>query len=172
MPKTLVAFHSRGGSTRRIAEEIADAVGGDLEEIVALRPSAGFGSLLRDGLGSLAGTSPPIDRPRLSRADYELLVLASPVWMRRVATPVRSYLRMQRASLPAAVGLVCTSRRPGVGHAFEDMARLCGTTPRATLALSAHDIAWRQYGVRLDVFLRAAHRAPVPEHALTLEVPA
>lgn len=43
MPKTLVAFHSRGGSTRRIAEEIADAVGGDLEEIVALCPSAGFG---------------------------------------------------------------------------------------------------------------------------------
>lgn len=171
MPKTLVAFHSRGGSTRRIAEEIADACGGDLEEIVASRPSAGLVSLLRDGLGSLAGTSPPVEPARLRPADYDLLVIASPVWCRRVAAPVRSYLHAQAGSLPA-LGFVCTSRWPGTGHAFEDMARLCRAAPRATLALSARDIAWRQYAARLDTFLRAVHSPSAHDERLPLEVPA
>lgn len=171
MPKTLVAFHSRGGSTRRIAEEIADACGADLEEIVAARPTAGLAALLRDSLGAISGASPPIEPSRLRPLDYDLLVVASPVWCRRVATPVRTYLRAHAGSLPP-VGFVCTSRWPGTGHAFEDMARLCRAAPRATLAVSARDIAWRQYAVRLDAFLRAMHTPSAPEARLALEVPA
>jgi hypothetical protein len=171
VPKTLVAFHSRGGNTRRIAEEIADAFGADLEEIAALHPPAGLVSLLRDGLGAIAGTSPAIGRPRLRPADYELFVVAAPVWCRRVATPVRTYLRAQSGALPV-VGLVCTSRWPGAGHAFEDMARLCHAVPRATLALSAREIAWRQYAASLDAFLRAMQSPSVPQRRLALEVPA
>jgi hypothetical protein len=44
--------------------------------------------------------------------------------------------------------------------------------PRATLAVSSRDIAWRQYAVRLDAFLRAMHTASAPEGRLVLEVPA
>jgi hypothetical protein len=34
------------------------------------------------------------------------------------------------------------------------MAALCARAPVATLALREHEIVWRQYGARLDEFLR------------------
>ena len=171
MPKILVAFHSRQGSTRRLAEEIADACGADLEEIVCAHAPLGLGSLLRDGLGALAGACPAIEPPRLHPADYDLLVVASPVWCRRAAPGVRAYLRTWTGLLPAT-GLVCTSRWPGAGHAFEDMTRASGVVPRATLALSARDIAWRQYALRLDVFLRALHGPAAVDARLAMEAAA
>jgi len=171
VPKILVVYHSRSGSTRRIAEEIADAFGADLEEIVAAAASDGTGGALRAGLGALVGTRPAIVNPVLRPADYDRLVVASPVWCRRPAGPVRSYLRAQAGALPPA-GLVCTSRWPGPGRALADMARLCGTPPLATLDLCAAEIAWRRYGARLDAFLRDLQRLPTVEPLEPLGVPA
>jgi hypothetical protein len=171
VPKILVVYHSRNGSTRRIAEEIADAFGADLEEIVAGAASEGVGGALRVGFGALLGTRPRIVDPVLRPADYDRLVVASPVWCRRPASPVRSYLRAKAGALPP-VGLVCTSRWPGAGRALADMARLCGAPPLATLDLCAAEIAWRRYGSRLDVFLRDLQRLPAVAPLEPLGVPA
>lgn len=171
MPKILVVYHSRSGSTRRIAEEIADAFDADLEELVAVAASDGTGGALRAGLGALVGTRPAIVDPVLRPADYDRLVVASPVWCRHPAGPVRSYLRAQAGTLPP-VGLVCTSRWPGAGRALADMARLCGSVPLATLDLCAAEIAWRRYNSRLDAFLRDLQRLPAALPLVPLEVPA
>jgi len=171
VPKILVVYHSRSGSTRRIAEEIADAFGADLEEIVARVAADAPWGALRAGLGALVGTRPAIVETVLRPADYERLIVASPVWCRRPAGPVRTYLRAQARVLPP-VGLVCTSRWPGAGRALADMAHLCGTTPLATLELCAAEIAWRRYGPRLDAFLRDLQRVPVEAPLDPLGVPA
>ncbi len=171
MPKILVVYHCRGGGTRRIAEEIAEAFGADLDEIVSRAAPEAPAAWLRDGLGALLGMRPAILEPVLRPADYERLVVVSPVWCRRPAGAVRSYLRAQAGALPP-VGLVCTSRWPGAARALAELSRLCDAPPLATLDLCAAEIAWRRYGSRLDTFLRDLQRAPLASPLAPLEVPA
>jgi flavodoxin len=153
VPRILVVHHSKTGNTRRIAEEIAEGCDAEIEEIVARDPRAGAWGDLLDGLGAIAGVRPAI-APSLRRpADYDLVVIGTPVWSRSVCGPVRSYLHAHTGQLPA-IALFCTSRWPGGASVLRDMAALCGRTPVATLALREHEIVWRQYGARLDEFLR------------------
>ncbi len=153
MPRILVVHHSKTGNTRRIAEEIAEGCDAEIEEIVARDARSGAWGDLIDALQAVAGVRSPI-APGLRRvADYDLVVIGTPVWSRSVCGPVRSYLHDHAGQFPA-VALFCTSRWPGGASVLRDMAALCARAPVATLALREHEIVWRQYGARLDEFLR------------------
>jgi hypothetical protein len=84
MDKILVVYHSRRGSTRRVAREIAYPLFADVEEI---RPSHGRAGIL----GYLLPSA--IETPRYDPAYYDLVVLGTPVEGASVSSPVRAYLR-------------------------------------------------------------------------------
>jgi flavodoxin len=133
--KTLIAYHSRSGYTRRVAESLARRLRADTEEIGVIGDRQGLLGYARCALEALGETTPAIGLPRRTAAEYDLVVIGTPVWFWALSSPVRSYIMEERRNF-ARVAFFCTMGGSGAERAFATMAALCGKEPVATLALT------------------------------------
>ncbi len=91
--KTLVVYYSKSGNTRRVAEEIAKALGADTEELIEVGTKrSGFFGFLFAGRDGMRGRPSKIEPGKKRPADYDLVVVGSPVWGWNLVPAVRSYL--------------------------------------------------------------------------------
>ena len=138
--RTLVVSYSRSGNTRRLARAIAKALGADHEEIQDRADRAGITGYLRCALEAFFEASTEIGPPRHDPADYDLVVVGTPVWATSVSSPVRTFLWLERQRLPA-VGFFATLGGVGSEHAFGQMRGLAGKAPTSTLAIRENELA-------------------------------
>jgi len=146
--KTLVVFFSRTGKVRRVAEAIADELGADVEEIVDTRDRRGPFGLLSAARDAVLRRAARIEEPAHDPADYDLVVIGTPVWAWSVSAPVRAYLQRERERLPE-VAFFAVARGQGPARAVRVMGVLAGKEPRAGLPIR------RIYGVRRSTLERA-----------------
>ena len=78
--KSLVVYYSRTGNTKFVAEEIAAEIGADIEEIVDLKSRAGTMGWLSAGRDATINRQTKIAETKRNPADYDLVVVGSPVW--------------------------------------------------------------------------------------------
>jgi len=122
--RTLVVYYSKSGNTRRVAEEIQKALGGDTEELVEVgaKRSGLFGFLFA-GRDAMRGRPSKIEPTKRSPADYDLVFIGSPVWGWNLVPAVRSYLAS--ADLKAKpVAFFCTMGGSGAEKTFASMQEL------------------------------------------------
>ena len=137
----LIVFYSMGGNTRRLAEELHAAMGGDLEEIAEIHPRHRGGvGVLRALFDTLLRRRPGIVAPAHRPEDYDVLVLGGPIWAGRIAAPVRTYAERYGGGA-RGVAFFCTHGGSGSAAAFPDLARLCRHEARGTLAVDAHHLS-------------------------------
>lgn len=158
-PRNLVAFFSMSGNTRALANEIRDLSFGHLEEIVEPRTRRGASGVLRAVFDTVLRRAPPIAPACRDPALYDLLILGGPVWMGRIAAPLRSYARKYgvRAS---QVAFFCTCGSGGASDAFRELATLCGRAPVAVLAVRANALAARSHEADLHAFVATTLGVP------------
>ncbi len=134
-PKTLVVYYSRTGHTEAVAHEIARQTAADIEPIDA-------GAFAKGGLwyfraawaawrGRDVSIAPHVHAPR----NYDLVVIAGPVWMGRPCPPVRAYLRDHAADLPA-VAFALTHGGGDVTPVIKTLGAAAGKAPVAQLTCS------------------------------------
>jgi len=161
-PHILVAYYSRTGNTKAIAEKIAAALGADLEPIIDHTRRSGPLGYLRSAFEALfhrpADIGPAVHQP----AAYDLVIVGTPIWNASVASPVRSYLRRHHPAMPA-VAFFCTCGGMGIARTFAQMAKVCGKQPAATLAVREIDMpdvapAIERFVAEIN---QAAPRAPI-----------
>lgn len=86
MAKTLVAFFSATGTTKRVAKALADATGADLAEIVPAQPYSAADLNWRDSSSrSTVEGNDALARPELASAPqdlsaYDTILLGFPIW--------------------------------------------------------------------------------------------
>jgi len=151
MPGTLVAFYSMSGNTRRIANEIRNATGADIEEIEEIKPRKGMGGTVRALVDSVTRRTPPILVADHNPADYDLVIIGGPVWAGRLASPVRTYAKRYGAQAPH-VAFFCTEGGRGAESAFADLQQLCQRAPDATLVVDAEHLPQVEHHVALSLF--------------------
>lgn len=88
--KALVVYYSFSGTTRRMAEAIAQETGADLAEI---RPKTSIET--RDDINRLIQARDPFEVEPLDRnlGDYDLILMGTPVWAFNPAMPFKSFLK-------------------------------------------------------------------------------
>jgi flavodoxin len=123
MRKLLIVYYSRTGTTAHVAHQIAEALGADLDVIEDATARDGVLGCVRSALEATLYGLPAV-RWQRDPADYELVVIGTPVWLGNLASPVRSYLFQQRARLPR-VGFFTTSRGHWAEQAQRELALLC-----------------------------------------------
>jgi flavodoxin len=165
----LVVCYSRSGRTRSLARQIAEQCGADFEEIELAGRRRGLIGWLRCALEALTGRVPKIRASRRPPSNYDTVVVGTPVWGWRMASPVRAYLQRHRGQV-RRVACFCTYGRLGAGRVPEDLARLCGRHAAATLALSAAELSGRRYWGKVSRFVRIVRsgqrqRRPVAQRA-------
>ena len=151
--KTLILFYSRTGTTGAVAEALAGALEADIANIECPRYRPGWFRYLRAGYDSVTGRLPPIDLPRIAFAEYDLLVLGTPVWTSYPALPVRSFLS-QSPGVPSRVALFLTFG----GHsppekAVKFVAERVSVTLEATLVLRHETVVRAAISEAIDGFV-------------------
>lgn len=110
--KILVAFYSRDGHTRRVAEIFADGLKADIDEIEDKKPRKGILGFLRAGYDATRGRTTVISHSK-NPADYDVVIVGTPVWNGRVTPAIRTYLAENREKVKKAVFFATCARRAG-----------------------------------------------------------
>jgi flavodoxin len=139
MRKTLIVYHSRTGYTRRVAMDLAGRLAADLDEIRIVQPMYGPLGYALCALEAIAGLAPALRPAHRDPADYDVVVVGTPVWFWSLSSPVRSWLeRFGRRGKRFA--FFCTMGSSGAGRVFAVMKELTGGEPVASLALTDAEI--------------------------------
>ena len=159
----LIVYYSETGHTEAAVAALDRALDATVERIAApgLAGPAGFWSFVWRALSALAGIGATIEPPRHDPSGFDLVVLASPVWAGRVATPMRGYLRRLGRRIGPVAYLV-TRSGDGDGRAFADLAALTGQAGIARLALSDIDRKQFRDAKKLADFAEALNAALPP----------
>ena len=147
--KALVVCYSNGGTTTLVAKRIAQQLGADLEVIEEVKPmsrlvvdgktsSSGGGAMARAALAAWLGMGAAIRETRKDPAQYDVVLVGTPVWVGSVTPAVRSYLKRHRRTLPR-VAFFCTAGDPTKGRALNQMGKLARQEPLATVAVKSDD---------------------------------
>jgi hypothetical protein len=155
--KVLVVFFSRTGTTRCLAEHIARATHGELEELREHRSRRGIMGWLRSGYEGTYRLSAEILPLRRSLRNYDLVYVGSPTWNQALASPVRRFLADNAGVLPN-VALFATCAGKGASAVIAQMSEMLTRPPLATLAMLQNDVkhgAAVQVGELVETALKA-----------------
>jgi len=156
--KTLVVYYSRTGTTRKLAETLAGALGADIEEIRERKDRRGPLGFLAALFGSFRRAASPIEPIDRDLRQYELVVVGTPVWAGSMAGPVRTFFRRHGGEI-ARAGLFCTMAGAKPGQALDHMAAACARRPAATLALREKLVKAGTGGDEVAAFVAALRSA-------------
>ena len=106
--KSLVVHYSRSGNTRFAAEKISQKIGGDIEEIIDKKRRKGPLGFVIGGFDATRGRKTDIAEMKKSPRDYDLIVVGTPMWNKRITPAVRTYLEDNKFS-EKRVALFCTN---------------------------------------------------------------
>jgi flavodoxin len=154
MPTPLVVYFSRTGTTRTVAEAIAALCHADIEGIREQRSRTGVWGYLRSAREALRRRAVEIEPPTRDPADYDLVVLGTPVWASNVSSPLRAYMTQHKGQL-RRVAFFCTQGGSGATSVLQDMSALCGQPPIATLALKESDVRAGRHSQSLQQFVES-----------------
>ena len=89
--KTLVAYYSRTGNTKLVAEKIADYLNAETCEVIDKKVRKGKLIFLTGGYAALREKLTEIDVIK-TIDDYDLIIVGSPVWAGKMTPAIRTFL--------------------------------------------------------------------------------
>jgi flavodoxin len=90
--KALVVYYTRTGNTKFAAETIAAELGADIEEVIDMKNRQGRLAFMSAGRDAMSGKETEIAHPKRNPTDYDLIVIAQPVWAGSPTPAIRTYL--------------------------------------------------------------------------------
>jgi flavodoxin len=155
--KTLIAYYSRTGHTEQVAKEIAARCQADVDRIRDDGVDrSGLWGYLCSGWQAFSGATPAIHRAARNPAEYDLVVIGTPVWNWSLAAPVRTYA-LRHAGKFKQVAFFCTEGASGDRRVFDELQRICGRQPLATVVVKERELEPPKHAQPLKRFL--AHLA-------------
>jgi len=92
MIKTLIIYYTRTGNTKFAAETIATELGADIEEVIDLKKRQGKLAFLSSGRDAMQGKETQIAQTKRNPNDYDLIIIAQPIWAGNPTPAIRTYL--------------------------------------------------------------------------------
>ena len=136
--RSLVVYHSRTGTTRKVAQLAAKQLGADIVEVRTPHYGPGALNYLRAAYDSFYGKMPDIAVDRPPSGTYDFVLLLAPVWAGHASTPLRAYLTRNKGIKRAAAVLTCQGHTPP--RAFDELATLAGVKLEGEFVLRETDI--------------------------------
>ncbi|WP_332745807.1 flavodoxin family protein [Hydrogenophaga sp.] len=166
MKRILVVYYSRNGHTEFVARQIAARCHADLERVEYRHRRQGVIGYLRSAAEAVLGLRPAIERMQRRPADYDLVIVGTPVWCWNVASPLRTWLQRHHGALDN-VAVFCTCAGSGHAKALDDLEGLCGHRALARLAMTERalgqcrgDPAFRHFLLELKRVRSASESLP------------
>lgn len=132
--KTLIVFYSNTGNTLKLAKVLADKLESETLEIKDRRNRKGLIGFLRAGFDAITSNVTIIEDFNLKFADYDLVIIGTPIWAGRLTPAIRTFLIGNSEVLPK-VAFFATHGGGGSSKALIQMEELVGKEPLACLSI-------------------------------------
>lgn len=111
----LVVYYSFEGSTKAVAEAVADAVNADILELKPVKElqTHGFMKYIWGGRQAVMKQKPGLLPLERNPNDYDIIVIGTPVWAFTFSPPVRSFISMTNLKNKKIALLCCHEGSPG-----------------------------------------------------------
>ena len=153
--KVLVLYYSQTSNTKTVAQEIANKLGADIEEIVAVNPYNGDfqATIARCQQEREQGVTPEIEPIKADLTQYDVIFLGYPIWFGTYAPPMAAFLNKADLSGKKIVPF-CTFGSGGLDSSVKDLAK---AQPNAEIIAGYGVRAARMEAVpaEVDQFLKA-----------------
>ncbi|MEE3625694.1 hypothetical protein UCD39_17165 [Nitrospirillum sp. BR 11752] len=157
----LIAYYSLTGTTRAVVQELARHLHADIEEIRCDRYTVSFLGWWRAAMDSrrrrLVEIAPAVHAVR----DYDLVILAGPIWAWQPCPPLRAYVQRERAELPDTALLLTHGGSAGP-QSLDALGAWVGKPPKARLTITAAEMKSGIYIETVAHFAQTVSPAPIP----------
>jgi flavodoxin len=150
--KILVVFYSRSGNTKKIAESISESLDCDIEEIVDTEKRGGIIGYIKSGYEASRGKLSKIEDTKNDVAQYDLVIIGTPVWAGKMAVPVRTYITQNHAKFNN-MAFFSTAGGTNFDGTFSDMKEVSGTSPIAEIGIRTKEVQDGSYKTKVTEFL-------------------
>lgn len=137
--KTLIVYYSRTNVTKKIAEMIRKELNCDIEEITDGDKYKGKIGYMKGGMNASMGRTSDINPITKNPADYDLVIIGTPVWASNMCTPIYTYLLKYNQQIKNMASF-CTCIGGGYEKALEKIAEVSGKPQLSTMFLTSKDI--------------------------------
>jgi flavodoxin len=136
--KILIVYYSRTKNTKKVAEALQVQLGCDIEEIKTKKKYTGPVGWILAGKEASQGALPEIEPIEKNPANYDLVVLGTPIWAWNISSPLRAYIAKNKEKFNK-IAAFCTMGGD-FGKAFEEIELICNRKLEAKIAINAKDI--------------------------------
>ena len=123
MSDILCIYYSRTGNTRRAIKEIALEVDAEVVAISDEQNRDGWRGYIRSGMDAMRKSTHPL-RPFTTEKpieEYKLVIIGTPVWAGRCASPVRGFLKRRGLEVTNAAYVLTRSGNRRCEAVYEQM---------------------------------------------------
>jgi len=158
--KVLIVFYSRTGNTKKVAEEIANIVKTDSEEILDTKNRKGVFGFLISGRDAFLKRYTDIKKIKKDPLMYDLVIIGTPIWAVNISPPIRTYIHKYKNAFKN-IAFFCTS---GSGYhkyaakVFIDMENLSNKKPIALLNISKREVNKKHFD-KIKVFTKEIEKS-------------
>lgn len=149
----LIAFYSRTGITKKVAELLAKRSAWEIEEIRDTCDRSGAKGYLLAGQEAVRGDLTKLQPFGNNISSFDTLIIGTPIWAWTMAPAVRTFLVENQGKFKK-VAFFCTMGGSGSQRAFRKMAELINLQPVSTLALGTKEVVATDYSTKLDRFIK------------------
>lgn len=149
--KTLVAYYSRTGTTKKVAKMIAQKLGAELEEIKDTVDRSGVKGYLLSGRDAMKKRLTTLEPATHNVSQYDLVIIGTPIWSWNMSVPARTYVTEQKDNFKD-VAYFCTMGGLGSVRVFAGLAEITGKKPKATLAFTTKEVVSGNIESAVSVF--------------------
>jgi len=151
--KTLIVYYTRTNFTKKIAEELAQKLGADLEELIDLKNRQGaFGFVIagKDATTKKLTEIMPINK---NLRDYDLVIIGTPVWAGTMSAAMRTFLVHHQDSLKK---IACFATQGGKNEqkVFGEIDKIINEKLLAKTFFVTAEIAQNKCAEKIEEFVR------------------
>ena len=150
--KALVAYYSRTGNTKKVAEAIAKAVTADTEEIISIKKRKGLFNYLLSGREAMRKISAKIEPVKKNPEDYDIVIIGTPIWGFAVSSPIRAYAEYCKGKVKKTA-FFSTAGGSSAKNTFNDLSSIIGIKPCGTIELKTSEVKTSSYFQKLKTFI-------------------
>ena len=136
--KSLVVYYSRSNITKKLAENIANKINADIEEVIPKVNYQGKIGYVRGGKDAITEKIVELEALKYDPQDYDLVYIGAPVWASKAANPIISYLKQNEGKF-GEVKFFMTAGSSGFESSFKQMEKY-SKKPLKTLALTTKEV--------------------------------
>ena len=152
--KILVVYYSRTGTTKKIGDFLAEKLGAEVEEIRDTVNRNGVKGYLISGRDAMKKRLTKLEPATLNPAEYDLVIIGTPIWGWNVSTPVRTYITEQKDNFKK-VAFFCTMGGSGNEKAFTEMEKIIGQKPIGTFSVLTREVANNNFSEKVEKFINS-----------------